>query len=97
MAPALNSSENAVQLAVVGAGLVGRRHIDVIRRTKSVKLSAIVDNSPAADAFADSIEQFSVHVDFQLPYAFADRRLGQVEFFCGDRKGAGFSDFYEGF
>ena len=56
MAPALNSSENAVQLAVVGAGLVGRRHIDVIRRTKTVELSAIVDNSSAAEAFADSID-----------------------------------------
>ena len=31
-------------------------------------------------AFADPIEQFSVHVDFQLPYAFADRGLGDMQF-----------------
>lgn len=37
---------NQTQLAVVGFGLIGRRHADVIRRTPGMTLSAVVEPSP---------------------------------------------------
>ncbi|HSV19557.1 MAG TPA: Gfo/Idh/MocA family oxidoreductase [Casimicrobiaceae bacterium] len=40
------------RVAVVGAGLIGRRHIDEIARSASAALAAIVDPSPAARALA---------------------------------------------
>src|SRR5437763_13900088 len=39
-------------LAVVGAGLIGKRHIDQIRAESQAKLHAIVDPSAGARAFA---------------------------------------------
>jgi predicted dehydrogenase len=42
----------AARIAVVGAGLIGRRHIDEIGRSASAVLAAIVDPSPAAAALA---------------------------------------------
>ncbi|MEP3279922.1 MAG: Gfo/Idh/MocA family oxidoreductase [Stappiaceae bacterium] len=41
------------KIAVVGAGLIGRKHIDVVR--KYAVLDAIVDPSPAAEALAASL------------------------------------------
>lgn len=41
-----------VSLAVVGAGLVGRRHIDAIRQTAGVELAAVADPDPGAAAIA---------------------------------------------
>ena len=50
---------NQVQLAVVGFGLIGRRHADVIRRTPGMTLSAVVEPSPegqdAARAFGAKV------------------------------------------
>ncbi len=43
-----------VTLAVVGAGLIGRRHVAAIAASGSARLDAIVDPSPAAEIFAAS-------------------------------------------
>jgi predicted dehydrogenase len=43
-----------VQLAVAGAGLIGRRHIDTIIITKGVKLGCIVDPAPEAKEIANT-------------------------------------------
>ena len=42
------------RLALVGAGLVGKRHAEAIRAAKGVSLSAIVDPDETAQAFADA-------------------------------------------
>ena len=42
-----------VRIAVAGAGLIGRRHVEEIHRSGSAELAAIVDPSPAARAVAD--------------------------------------------
>ena len=39
-------------IAVAGAGLIGRRHIELIRQSRSCELAAIVDPAPAAAALA---------------------------------------------
>ncbi len=41
-----------VRLAVIGAGLVGRRHIDAIGQTAGVELAAVADSDPGAAAVA---------------------------------------------
>ncbi len=41
-----------LQIAVVGAGLIGRRHVEVLRQSAQCTLSAIVDPSQGAEAFA---------------------------------------------
>ena len=41
-----------VRIAVVGAGLIGRRHTGAIRLARGAVLSAIVDPDPQAEAFA---------------------------------------------
>ena len=41
-----------LRLAVVGAGLVGRRHIDAIRADGAAEISAIADPAPAARDYA---------------------------------------------
>ena len=46
------SSKNTIKLAVVGAGLVGRRHVTAIEQLSGVSLSAIVDTSDDAIAYA---------------------------------------------
>lgn len=38
-----------LRIAVAGAGLIGRRHIELIRESESCELSAIADPSPGAD------------------------------------------------
>lgn len=42
------------RIAVAGAGLIGKRHIDVAARGARVALSAIVDPAPAADEIAQA-------------------------------------------
>jgi predicted dehydrogenase len=41
--------EDTIKLAVVGAGLVGRRHIEVIQQSSQVELAAIVDPNVSDD------------------------------------------------
>jgi predicted dehydrogenase len=35
-----------VRIAVAGAGLIGRRHIEEVQKSESAELSAIVDPAP---------------------------------------------------
>jgi predicted dehydrogenase len=42
----------ATRIAVAGAGLIGRAHIDAVRACPGLMLSAIVDPAPSADAIA---------------------------------------------
>lgn len=44
----------AVHIAVAGAGLIGRRHVQAVDRCNSANVSAIVDPDPAARDFAAS-------------------------------------------
>lgn len=46
---------NLANIAVVGAGLIGRRHIELIAANPQTRLSAVVDPTPAATAFAASL------------------------------------------
>ena len=49
----MNASKNTqIKLAIVGAGLVGRRHVTAIEQLSGVTLSAIVDTSEEALAFS---------------------------------------------
>ena len=43
---------NPIGIAVAGAGLIGRRHIELIRQSRSCELAAIVDPAPGAVALA---------------------------------------------
>ncbi len=47
---------NQVRLAVAGAGLIGRRHIEIINEAPSVALAAIVDPAIEAQAIADRFD-----------------------------------------
>ncbi|MDR3220653.1 MAG: Gfo/Idh/MocA family oxidoreductase [Candidatus Accumulibacter sp.] len=44
-----------ISIGVIGAGLFGRKHIDVTRREAACRLAAIADPSPEARAFAESL------------------------------------------
>lgn len=44
-----------MKLAVVGAGLIGRRHAEIIAGLPGTTLAAIVDPAPEAEAFASSL------------------------------------------
>ena len=44
-----------IRLAVIGAGAIGRKHIDVITQVPQVELAAIADPSPQAEALAKSL------------------------------------------
>ena len=44
-----------IRIAVAGAGLIGRRHIELIQASRDCELAAIVDPLPATAAFADSL------------------------------------------
>lgn len=50
------SEPKPVRLAIVGAGLVGRRHIEAIQQSKGVELCAIVDNAKASKSLADAAD-----------------------------------------
>lgn len=43
-----------IRLAIVGAGLVGRRHADALRGVAGVTLASVVDPDPATRAFAEA-------------------------------------------
>ena len=43
---------NKVRIAVAGAGVIGRRHIEEVAQVPSAALASIVDPAPAADALA---------------------------------------------
>ena len=45
-------TKGPVQIAVAGAGLIGKRHAEAIARNRSASVSAIVDPAPAAQSFA---------------------------------------------
>ena len=45
---------NPLSIAVAGVGMIGRRHVDLVQRSKECRLAAIVDPSPSAVAYADS-------------------------------------------
>ena len=45
----------SIRLAVAGAGLIGQRHIDLVRDNPECGLAAIVDPAPAAKALATSL------------------------------------------
>ncbi|WP_110973075.1 Gfo/Idh/MocA family protein [Pseudomonas huaxiensis] len=44
-----------IRIAVAGAGLIGRRHIELIQASNACELAAIVDPLPATAPFADSL------------------------------------------
>jgi predicted dehydrogenase len=46
---------SGLKLAVAGAGLIGRRHIQLIRESRSCGLSALVDPAPSVGDFAREI------------------------------------------
>ncbi len=45
-------AEDPVSIAIVGAGLVGRRHLAALTRVPGARLAALVDPDPAAEALA---------------------------------------------
>ncbi len=51
---AITNSTGSARIAVVGAGLIGRRHIDLVRR--GATLAAIVDPNPEAAELAQSYD-----------------------------------------
>jgi predicted dehydrogenase len=44
-----------IRIAVAGAGLIGRRHIDLVRASDACDLASIVDPAPAAQALASEL------------------------------------------
>lgn len=54
------------RIAVVGAGLVGRRHVQAIQRAEQASLCAIVDPEPASAAIADQYKVPHLHQLEQL-------------------------------
>ena len=51
------------RIAVAGAGLIGRRHIDRVRTGPMTALAAVVDPAPAADAIEGaSVPVIEVHI-----------------------------------
>jgi len=57
-----------VRLAVLGAGLIGRRHVAHILASPEAELAAIVDPSPAGKAFAETVGA-AWHADFAALFA----------------------------
>jgi predicted dehydrogenase len=66
---------SAVRIAVAGAGLIGRRHIEIINQSRDAKLAAIVDPSPAA---ADLARETGVELYASLENLFAADRPDAV-------------------
>jgi predicted dehydrogenase len=52
--PESASTQQRLRIAVAGAGLIGRRHIELIQESQECTLCAIVDPSPAAMALASA-------------------------------------------
>ena len=48
----MTSNSSNLRLAVVGAGLIGRRHVEIIGRCDGVSVSSVTDPSDEAKAFA---------------------------------------------
>jgi predicted dehydrogenase len=46
---------NRLRIAVAGAGLIGRRHVELIQASAEATLAAIADPAPAARALAESL------------------------------------------
>ena len=46
---------NRIRLAIIGAGAIGRKHIEVIQLTPEAELVALADPSPQAQALAASL------------------------------------------
>ncbi len=63
---------NQTQLAVVGFGLIGRRHADVIRRTPGMTLSAVVEPNPDGQEVARA---FGAKVYTSLEDMLSEARL----------------------
>ena len=59
-----------IRIAVAGAGLIGRRHVDLIRKSGSCELAAIVDPAPAAGEVA---REAGVPIHRTLAELFAGR------------------------
>jgi len=51
----LDNSTSIIRLAVLGAGLIGRRHIELIQANPRVTLCAVVDPTPAAQVLAQGL------------------------------------------
>lgn len=47
--------DNLIRLAVAGAGLIGKRHVEAVQRCDAAIVSAIVDPAPAARDLAGSV------------------------------------------
>ncbi|HEY3263224.1 MAG TPA: Gfo/Idh/MocA family oxidoreductase [Pseudonocardiaceae bacterium] len=48
----MSAAARPVRIAVAGAGLIGRRHIEEVQRSSSAELAAIVDPAPSAEEMA---------------------------------------------
>jgi predicted dehydrogenase len=61
----------SIRIAVLGAGLIGRRHIDLVRSHPSAELAAVIDSAPGPDtsalrqdvAFFSDLDDFLASVD----------------------------------
>lgn len=62
-------------IAVVGAGGIGHRHVQLIRESRSCRLSALVDPAPAA---ADFAQEAGVPIHTTLTDLFASQHLDGV-------------------
>ncbi|MBS0123903.1 Gfo/Idh/MocA family protein [Thetidibacter halocola] len=61
----------SARIAVVGAGLIGRRHISALRLAEGVTLAAVVDPDPAAQDTAPDVPHFQT-LDAMLAAGVAD-------------------------
>ena len=50
-----DSSMSTIRLGVAGAGLIGRRHIELIQANPRTTLCAVVDPTPAAQVFSQAL------------------------------------------
>jgi predicted dehydrogenase len=66
---------NRIEIAVAGAGVIGRRHVELIRHSDSCELAAIVDPAPAAAVLA---RDCAVPAYRSLAELFAARRPDAV-------------------
>lgn len=64
-----------LRLAVAGAGVIGRRHIELIQASTQAQLVAVIDPGPAAPALANTLG--IAHYD-SLPALFAAQRVDGV-------------------